>query len=166
MDLALEQEAAQNSALGALLITHFCLEYFNTKNQTSGPSLPKTLLILPLLYHRQTVNSLRRMQRQSGLLKALADNPSIHVGLQSRLQSLTSRTFKSILIACNSKLLRLHHEGDWPTLTPFPHTINSLKHLSPASTELRDMQKAASRLGWWLPSTESINLYALLRLSL
>lgn len=165
MDLALEQDAAQNSALGAFLITHFCVEYFNTSNQTRGPTLPQTLLVLPLIYHRQTVSSLKRMQRQSGLLKALADNPSIQVGLNRRTHSLTKRTFKSILISCNTKLLRLNQEDDWPTLTPLPNATKALKSLSPAGMELRDMQKATTRLGWWLPGIDHVNLYALLRLS-
>jgi len=164
MDILLEQRAIQNPALGALLISRVCKEYSKGGPPTQGLSLPKVLLVLPMLFHRQTVAAIKGMQRQSGLFKALADNPYIKIGLQARFQSLTDSTWTAILLAGQSKLILVDRTTPWPSLFPTSQAAKGLNELKPTHDDGRDMLKAAARLGWWFRAFRDAELYSLLGL--
>lgn len=164
MELEFEQRVVHNAALGAVILWNFSIEYFSYTSQIEGPDLPKLLLILPMTFHRKTSETIRGMKRSSGLLKALADQPLIQIGLQQRLLQFADCTNSSLLWACSAGLVRMDTGDNWPRLIPVERSPKTAKELSPSSEDVRDMLKVTKRLGPWFAETSTEALFLALDL--
>jgi len=162
MDIEFEQSILHNPALGAVLLWQFTAEYFKAKQQNEGPQLPKLLLVLPMTFHLRTTAAIHGMKRSSGLLKALADEPLIRVGLQQRLIDFAECSNSSMLLACAAKLMRIEKHESWPQFVPVKTSASIPKDLAARSDDLDTMMKATRRLGPWFADFGTEALFAAL----
>lgn len=164
MTLQFEQHIVQNPALGATALWHFARAYFDTKDQTEGPDLPATLLVLPMVFHRRTALAISKMKSASGLWKALYDNPEIPAGLQLRVESLATISLDALSIAVATSLLELDRAEPWPRYTP---VLKSLpREVAAASEDVSRVHAASQRLGWWFAFEDSTALFSRLHVRL
>ena len=135
-------ELMQNPALGTCCISKFIESYSSIKGR--GPKLPLTMVVLPIVFHRQSVDILQRRALSGGLLNAKVQNPTLGAGLQERMVEMTDQTLKSVSmgltlglfgynpVTCDLIALRAKIEGP-----KFP-------------TAVRPLIWTADRLGRWM----------------
>lgn len=148
MDLNFEQTIVHNPALGATALWSFSREYFDTQEQTVGPTLPETVLVLPIVFHHRSARAVHRMKKASGFAKAMLDEPQLPVGLQRRLEGFSEVSLASLNLATASGLLDLDPDQPWPRFVPGTKTLPT--GLQPLSEDTKQVLNAAKRLGWWL----------------
>jgi bifunctional pyridoxal-dependent enzyme with beta-cystathionase and maltose regulon repressor activities len=102
------------------------------------------------------------MNINSGLLKALSDNPELPVGLQWRLEQLAPRSLQAIHLAYGAKLIKVDQVMADLAFLPSRHSIP--QQLQTKSRDVIQMQGAAKRLGVWLRQLDLPTISNLLRL--
>jgi hypothetical protein len=112
MDILFEQKVVQNTALAAETIWHAVFEAYEGRGRTEGVPFPLAFLILPLTFHKKTALSLANKTRPGALYKALSEDREIVVGLQNRMQSLVTQTFKALSIGFETNLILLDPTHD------------------------------------------------------
>lgn len=90
-----EERILRNPALGAAACWHFA-EQFSEHAKGSPPLLPHFYVALAILHHRASVEKLYRMQFDSGITKAVAEQPDIVAGLQQRLEARAGNTLAAL----------------------------------------------------------------------
>jgi ABC-three component (ABC-3C) system Middle Component 3 len=161
MDLGFETAIVHNPAIGAVGLWGFSRAYFDSRDQTDGPSLPMLMLVLPIAFHMRSAVALERMKSTSGLAKAMLDEPEMPVGLQARLEGLADSSLSSLSVATASKLLGIDPDTPWPRFVPLRKTVPG--GLKPQSLESRRILAAAKRLGWWFAQDDLDSVCAVLR---
>ncbi|MGE5483618.1 MAG: three component ABC system middle component [Ignavibacteriales bacterium] len=152
-----DYDLVQNPALGAISLWAFVREFTLCTKDATGPTLPLMMLVLPIVFHQKTLESIEGRHLEKGLYLALADDRSIPVGLQERMMAMSTRTFRSIGIAVGSGLLTF----DVNSAEFFPG-----HRTDPSGTRRSDismMLRGAKRLGHWAASTSHEHLFSLLR---
>lgn len=138
-----EYAIMQNPCLGATCLWSFVHEYWTQKKEAEGPFLGLVNCVLPLALHRESAKALHARRFQGGLLNALADDRSLTVGLQDRMEAMSNQTFEALQMAFAADLLQLQI-GDF-TLTPVRRTLPSFNKPVPVA----EMLATAGRLGFW-----------------
>jgi len=143
MSLTSEVELVQNTALGALSIWSFTNEFFGQSKQRSGPPLALATIVLPMVFHEDTLEAIHARHFEGGLFTALAQNRGLGVELQERIQAMVPETMASINLCFASGLLT--YDKPKATLRPLRRKADfSIQADSP-----RNMLAAAKRLGYW-----------------
>ena len=138
-----EYGLVQNPALGSLCLWAFIRRYWEDKQRVIGVSLVLTPFVLPITFHRDTVELLHRRHFDGGLLHALADDRSFPVALQQRTESMVNQTFEALNVGFAANLFTLERSDD--TLTP-----NRLSRPQFGNDRLcREMIETAERLAHW-----------------
>lgn len=144
MRIDFEEQIVINPVLGGVALWNFVSQYEKHAEPEAYPVILTLLPVLPIVFHKASVTSLKGMQFDSGLTKAIVDNPSIRVGLQRRIVSLSPLTLTSINIACASGLLQ---RVAAPGVPAFSRGLKRLpREVEPEGTA-RDIATAARRLG-------------------
>lgn len=133
----------QNPCLGAVCIWSFVREYWTQKKEREGPFVGIASCVLPLALHRESASALHGRRFSGGLLNALADDRSLTVGLQDRMESMSIQTFESLQMAFAAKLLELRNDDF--TLIPLRKTLPEFDRVG----AINEMLATASRLGYW-----------------
>lgn len=145
-----ETKNIQNPALGALLLWRFTASY-EGHSQTHEPTpLPLLFIILPILFHEETVEFIETTRISSGL-RAFADKFSqssnakndFLLSIQKRAIQMRGLTRDSLLHAFTSRLL---------TILPEKGKVISLSATEPRAgvpKSVRDLCKQATKLGAW-----------------
>ena len=110
IDVLFEQRVIQNTGLAAEAIWQAVCEAHEVRGRAEGVSFPLAFLVLPLTFHQRTAASLATKTQPGALYKALSDDREIVVGLQSRMQALSERTFQGLSIAFQTGLLGLDQD--------------------------------------------------------
>lgn len=160
MQLATEAELVQNSALSAALIWAFTLEFCGQARHKSGPVLPLALPVLPMALHQETVESLHRRNYDGGLDLALAENRTLTIDLQERMQAMLPQTMCALDVAFATGLLTYVRETG--ELRP----VRKTNPFRTDSEEVRRMLNTATRLGYWFCTINHERLGSLLRIRL
>jgi hypothetical protein len=132
IDVLFEQRVVQNTGLAAEAIWQAVCEAYETNGRTEGVSLPLVFLVLPLTFHQRTAKILSAKTQPGALYKALADDREIAVGLQSRMQAMSERTFHALSIGFHTGLLLLdpdhqRHLIPGRRTQPVPHATEDVK---------------------------------------
>lgn len=152
-----EYEAVQNTALGAYAMWAFVAEYSATNDDVRGPTLPLAMLVLPLVFHRDTLESIEDRYLNTGFYLALAENRSIPIGLQERMVAMAQRSLRSTRLALAAGLITYDPlSGEF-----FPGRRTSPPHVENSS--LGAILKGSKRLGRWFASTSHEQLLNLLQ---
>jgi hypothetical protein len=142
MDVLFEQRIVQNEVLAAEVIWQAVQEAFEVGGRVDGVSFPLAFLILPLVFHQRTANVLSNKTQPGAMYKALAEDPEITLGLQERMQSLSTRTLRSLAVAFDAKLIALDREG---RQVIFP--VRKTPPVIHITSEVKTIMNAAKRVG-------------------
>jgi ABC-3C biological conflict system middle component len=142
IDVLFEQRVIQNTSLAAEAIWQAVHAAFEAKSRAEGVPLPLAFLVLPLVFHQRTSMVLAAKTQPGVLYKALADDREITVGLQTRMQAMSDRTFQALSIAFDTGLLRLDQNRE-------RHLIpgRSTPPIAHATDEVKVIMNASKRVG-------------------
>lgn len=157
MKLETEAELVQNPALCALVVCTFVTEYFGQSQKLKGATIPFVLPVLPMVIHRETVEALTRRRYIGGLELALAENKTLTLDLQERMEAATELTMSALNVSFASGLLG--YDKDRGQLIPQkPIRFQS------ENVEIREMINTSNRLGYWFSTINADKLCSLLRI--
>jgi hypothetical protein len=113
----------------------------------AAPSLPLFLIAAGMLYHQSTVEKLRRMQFDSGILKAVSERPDVIAGLQGRIEQYQLAAFKALQVGSAVRILQRDGGEGFPTFrasgTELPKPVRD------GEASVHDIFNSAKRLGAW-----------------
>lgn len=158
MTLTTEAELVQNPALGALALWAFTAKFYGQTRRTRGPALPLALPVLPMVWHEETVESIYNRHFDGGLLLALADDRTLTLDLQARMEAMASQSLRALNLGFATNLLtydRATGELRPKRMTP---------PVRPPEPEVRKMILAAERLGHWFCNINLDQLCSYLRI--
>ncbi len=153
IDVLFEQRVIQNTGLAAEAIWYAVHEACEANGRAEGVTLPLVFLVLPLTFHRRTATSLASKTQPGALYKALASDREIIVGLQSRMQAMSERTFHALSIAFDAGLLLLDQDHQ-RQLFPGKKT----QPVAHATDEVKMILNAAKRVGQAFAEMNSVQL--------
>lgn len=141
-----EAAIVQNEALGAYAIWRFGLGFQEREEQ--AVSLPLVFLLLPLVFHAPSLAMVVSTQKASGLhllAGKLGERREELLAVHGRTLALRKLTFRSLLVAEQSRLIRI--EPTTATIRAFsPHH----ELLAPTLPErIRRITLACEKVGYW-----------------
>jgi len=139
----LEHDIVQNEALGALAVWSFAAQFFKAKGRTVGVPVPLAMIVLPIVHHHESVESLSTRNFDGGLFSALNDNRGLFAGLQDRMRAMSNQSLSALNVALAARLLEYDRESCG--LTP-------LRASEPKEVMTEDISRilaTAKRLGYW-----------------
>lgn len=143
MDELFELDLVQNTGLASEILVTAAVAYYKEKNAVNGLPVPLSFLVLPLLFHRRTVDVIKNRKGRGVLYKAIKEDREIPVGLQHRMESLFDRTLSAYSLAISANMLMIDLEA--VELIPLIRTIPGTA--LPATKSAKDIFVAAGRLG-------------------
>lgn len=154
-----EHDIIQNIGIGAFSLWQFTSSYQNATNFEKGPRLPIVMPVLPILFHKDSVEAIYNRHFEGGLFNALSEHRDLPAGLQQRMQAMSSQTFESLNLAFSTKLLSYDRELNQIV------TAKKTKPFMMFNEEIKKMIQGANRLGYWFSSLsfEQICLYLNIR---
>ncbi|MBI1826080.1 MAG: hypothetical protein HY287_02335 [Planctomycetes bacterium] len=107
MNSLFESDIVRNTSLGAVVLWRFTRSWFDQGEAKIPTPLEALMLVLPMSFHDATVTAIADRNRDGALLKALAEDRTILLGLQHRMQAFAGRTFRSMNLSLSGGLLKL-----------------------------------------------------------
>lgn len=112
--LTQEVRYVQNPALGGTLLWRFACGYTTHHKTSDHPPLPLLFVVLPILFHRETLDVLKSTNRPTGL-HGFADKFSwtdiaksdVLIGMHGRSVSWRKLTWESLQLAVQSRLITI-----------------------------------------------------------
>lgn len=139
-----EERILRNPGLGAAACWHFAAQ-FGEHAKGSPPLLPHFYVAMAILHHRASVEKLYRMQFDSGIAKAVAEQPDIVAGLQQRLEARAGNTLAALQVATSSGLLQREGGPGFPSFRALGRSLPpSIRHAEGGTSQI---YAAARRLG-------------------
>lgn len=155
-----EYDIIQNHGLCAMTVYQFVVEYVNAHPDRSEPPLPLCLCILPIALHDETSSSLSNRRRDGGLFNARADDRTLGVGLQERINDMNDLSLAALRLGFTNGLLTYSIDSG---SVGVGH-ISTLNY-RPCKSVARIFQ-TARRLGYWFATRPLAETCSLLRISL
>jgi hypothetical protein len=156
--LTTEAELVQNPALGAMVLWAFTAEFYGQTQRQRGPVLPLVLPVLPMVLHEETVSSIHNRHFDGGLFHALADNRTLTLDVQERMEAMREQTMRALNVGFATNLLT--YERQTSELRPKRMTP-PVRRLQP---EVARMMSAAARLGYWFCTINAEQICSYLRI--
>ncbi len=155
-----EYSLIQNPALGAICQWSFAKEFWNQTARKQASPVAYMMVVLPICFNREATDAIHSRRLEGGLLNAIADDRSVVIGLQERMEEMFEQTFEAMLLGCASGLLELNTTD----FVVFPKRKTQPDFaMSPIHTR---MLATSRRLGLWfarLPLEQICN-YLMIRL--
>lgn len=143
MSMLIEHDIIQNIGIGTLALNKFTNTYFKQKKNIEGPSLALVMPVLPLLFHKQTLENIFKKRFEGGFFNAINGYREIPAGLQQRMEDMSEQTFKSLNLAYQSKLLTYNKELN--EILPIETKVKTQHY----NSEIKKIISGADRLGFW-----------------
>ncbi len=141
-----EELLVRNPVLLSRCFWYLARKYSETA-EGRAPRLPVFLISAGLLFHRDTVEKVHRMNFDSRFLKVVAERPDLLGGLQSRVEEAFVASLKALQLGVAAGLLQRDGGEGFPTFrasggADLPAALRDAAHLG-------EMLAAAKRLGAW-----------------
>jgi hypothetical protein len=146
-----EEVLLRNPALSACTFWQLSRS-FSEAGKGRAPELPYFLICAGMIFHQATTEKIRRMQFDSGLLKAISDRPDIIAGLQGRIEEHSISALRALQVGTASGLLQREGGDGFPTFRAEGSDLP--RALRDTSAGVADMLNAAKRLGAWFASEQ------------
>jgi hypothetical protein len=143
MRIAFEQSLLQNEAFSATMLAVAVKSYYDQTDQKHGMPFLLSLLVLPLIYHRETAQTFAGKRKPSILPKVLAENRDLPLGVQERMQKMLHMSMAALRLAVASRILSIDDDGKALELVPAP-TMPAMEF---SSKDTKLMNGAARAIG-------------------
>jgi hypothetical protein len=152
-----EVNSVQNPALGAYLLWRMGAAF--QQGSSASPRMELHFLVLPILFHRATLEVLTKTLVPSGLsqfVSKLRDREDYVLDIHERALKLRQLSLDSLTIGAASGLFSIEYETA---------LVRSLDVVRPAELpdRLRPMKKAAEKLGIWFSNNSLAQTLSMLR---
>lgn len=154
-----EFSLVQNPALGAIAVHAAVLQCFESTGRLRGASLAPLMLVVPMVFHKETRDAISGKVLDGSFYKAIADNRSIPAGLQHRLEAMKELSFVSVNLGAAAKLIERDAQDLGVSFKPKRLSTVAIK---PANTDVQDTVAAAKRIGHWIATIRLETLCSLL----
>lgn len=151
-----DRSLIQNSTLACFLLTSFVHRYGELTAQTASPELLKLLLVLPIVWHKESCNTVKSRIFATPLQAVLADYPSIKNQFQERVAEFTRVSCQGLNLACASGLLRRVTIENEPY---FSANFERWPRGSKPANAPNEMLQAIERLAVWFKDAKTAQLY-------
>jgi hypothetical protein len=141
-----EEVVLRNPAYGAAAFWHLARS-FSDHAEGRAPMLAHFLLAEGMLFHHRTVQKIRGMNLDSGLLKAISEVPDIVAGLQGRVEDALAEALRALQVGTAAGILLREHGGGLPTFRAIGNDLP--RQIRRADGRLDETFAAAKRLGAW-----------------
>lgn len=141
-----EIEIVQNPALGAYTIWRFGLGF--QEEEGLPPAFPLAFLVLPLVLHRPTLETIKSTRKASGLAlfaAKLGENRENLLAVHERALTLRRLTLQSIAMGISERLLTL----DYVATTIRANTPEPTIRIPVLPERIRAFTGAAGKVGYW-----------------
>ncbi|NJD78858.1 MAG: hypothetical protein FIB08_17480 [Candidatus Methanoperedens sp.] len=152
-----EYYVIQNSTLGSLALWTFAKEFYENAHKERGAPLPLTMIVLPMVFHKDTVSSIFGRVFEGGLYRAVGDDRTISAGLQQRMEAMADQTFKALNLAFAAGLLKYDSQMTYV----IPVRISEASQVNIGGT--KEIMSAARRLGYWFSTISMEQISILLK---
>ncbi|NVD96484.1 three component ABC system middle component [Massilia sp. BJB1822] len=153
----IDHNLIQNSALSCFLLTSFVKQYEDTAPDSPPVELMKALLVLPLLWHQASCQSIQKRNLATPMHAVLRETPAMLVDFRRRVQAYTGPTLQGLNLACASGLLV---KSDDPVRPGFSTNFDRWPKNSRPTDAPGDMLRAIERLACWFSLATTPQLYA------
>lgn len=151
-----DQNLIQNSALACFLLSSFVHQYEELTAKTASPSLMKTLLVLPIVWHKASCKAIYLRKTTTPLHSVLVEVPCVRANFQDRLGAFAQVSCQGLNLACATGLLeRKLIKGEPHISAAFSRWPKNSKPTD-APTE---MLHAVDRLAFWFKDSHTAELY-------
>lgn len=152
-----DENLIQNSTLACFLLTIFVRKYEDLTAGTVSPDLMKLLLVLPIVWHMESCNTIRSRNFSTPLHSVLADYPVIKNQFQERLSAFSPVSCQGLNLACATGLLRrVSVRGDPGFSMAFVNWPRGSKPTNIPS----EMNQTVERLASWFKDAQTARLYS------
>lgn len=158
MDIHFEREVSQNLVLASWALWGAALRYDQELKSERGIPFAHMFIVLPLAFHQQSASIIKnKTMKEGSFYRALADNRTLMVGLQQRVQNYSDITMKALNLSFASKLLLL--DKDSLEISPGRKTLPE----GNPEQDVKTIINASKRIGYWLSVTDFSVLCNILR---
>jgi hypothetical protein len=140
-----EERLAHNPALLGRCFWYLARKYGETA-KGRAPSLPIFVVSAGLLFHRDTIDKIHRMNFDSRFLKVIAERPDLLGGLQSRVENAFGSSLSALQLGVAARLFEREGGKGFPT---FRALGGADLPVALRDTSSGEMMSAAKRLGVW-----------------
>ncbi|MBO9467388.1 hypothetical protein J7443_19265 [Tropicibacter sp. R15_0] len=157
-----ELEVTQNPALGAYVLWQFGLGHQKT-NSDPAP-FPLCFLVLPMVYHAQTLACISSTLESSGLgkfVQKMNDNREELLALHGRALAMRPLSLNSIVLGTSRKLLSPSYENAKIRATS-PELIAKAK----IPERIKKIGPASYKVGVWFSQLDTVQIVRALNVSL
>lgn len=152
----IDRNLVQNSALACFLLTTFVKKYEEQTANTESPELIKLLLVLPVLWHKDSCDAIKGREFSTPLQAVLMECPQIRNQFQERVSEFSAVSCQGLNLACASGLLGHFNDGGKVILsTKFQRWPKGSKPVNVPP----DMQLALRRLAVWFKDAKAAELF-------
>jgi hypothetical protein len=141
-----EELLARNPALLSRCFWYLARKYGETAGG-KAPKLPVFIVSAGLLFHRDTIDKIYRMNFDSRFLKVVAERPDLLGGLQSRVEGAFGASLAALQLGVAVGLLQRDGGKGFPTFRALGGADLPIALRDP--NNLEEMIAAAKRLGAW-----------------
>lgn len=153
----IDRNLVQNSALACFLLTVFVHQYEELTAKTESPELMKLLLVLPIVWHKESCNAIKSRNFTTPLQAVLAESPVIKHQFQERVAEFSPISCQGLNLACASGLLRRTSiENELCLSIAFERWPQGSKPVNAPS----EMVQALKRLAVWFKDVQTAQLYS------
>jgi hypothetical protein len=154
-----EFNLVQNPALGAIAVHAAVIQCYESTGRAHGASLPPLMLVVPMVFHKETRDAISGKVLDGSFYKAIADNRAIPAGLQHRMEAMSELSFASLNLGAAAKLIERDPQDTGVFFKPRRLSAVSIK---PANPDVQDTIAAAKRIGHWIATIRLETLCSLL----
>ena len=152
----IDRNLVQNSALACFLLTAFVKRYEGLTAGTESPELMKLLLVLPVLWHKDSCDVIKSRDFSTPLQTVLMEHPQIRNQFQERVSEFSAVSCQGLNLACASGLLKTFTDSGVVVLsTKFQRWPKGSKPVNVPP----DMQHALRRLAVWFKDAKTAELF-------
>jgi hypothetical protein len=158
-----EELILRNPALAACALWHLSRSYADACAGTS-PSLPLLTVGTAMLFHAATVEKVSGMRFDSGLLKAVADEPELIAGIQVRVEAALPICLSALQVGTAAGILSREGGSGLPIFRAVGADLPAaIRNSGPPAAALGS---TARRLGTWFAADDIATVLARLAVRL
>ena len=161
----LTQEATrvQNPALGAVMLWRYVLGWTDHNKIAAHPPLPLLFIVLPILFHQETLEVVKGTNKTSGLTtfaekfsRSTTRKSDVLMSIHSRAMSWRDLTWESLQFAVRARLLTVSKSSG----TAIPLSSAKPRNVAPSVSRLLT---SAEKLGYWCANLTTFEIAAILK---
>lgn len=154
-----DKNLIQNSTLACLVITYFVKKYEILNADLDSPNLLKILLVLPLIWHKESCILINKRNKTTSFYTLLAENSIIKANFEKRIAEFSAISIQGMNLGCSTKLLeKIEADNEVFITSNFKRWPSGYKYtIAP-----KEMISAINRLAYWFKNHSTAELYLML----